>query len=236
MIWRKYGNENNIMTREERKEYARKYYEKNREILQAKGNQYHQDNKEKRKKYYQKYYEDNKAKIDTLVKKWKEENVGYDKKYYEEHREELKIKSKEYKIENKEEVSKRQKEYLSGVDVKKKRSEYGKNYIKKRRKEDPLFNLTITIRTLIHSSFSNNGYSKESRTQDILGCSFIELKEHLESKFTEGMSWENKGKWHIDHIKPTSLAKTEEEIYELNRYTNLQPLWAIDNIRKGNKY
>lgn len=46
----------------------------------------------------------------------------------------------------------------------------------------------------------------------------------------------NRGEWHIDHIKPTSLAKTEEEIYELNNYTNLQPLWAIDSLRKGNKY
>lgn len=50
------------------------------------------------------------------------------------------------------------------------------------------------------------------------------------------MNWENRNLWHIDHIKPLSLATTENELYELCHYTNLRPLWAIDNLKKGNKY
>jgi hypothetical protein len=52
----------------------------------------------------------------------------------------------------------------------------------------------------------------------------------------EEMSWENQGEWHLDHIMPISLAKTEEEVIKLNHYTNFQPLWAEDNVRKSNKY
>lgn len=62
------------------------------------------------------------------------------------------------------------------------------------------------------------------------------LKWHLENQFKTDMSWENYGKWEIDHIVPLSSAKTEEELYSLCRYTNLQPLWKTDNIKKGGYY
>lgn len=222
------------MTKEERKEYAKKYYKNNKEKILKQTSKYHKENKEFRKEYYQKYYENNKDEIDEQHRKYKEENVGYDKNYYEEHRDEIKIKSKDRYMENRDEILEKSKIYNKINRYKK--NEYMKIYLKQRKKEDPLFNLISSIRSLIHSSIKNKGYSKESKTQEILGCSYVKLKEHLESKFLEGMSWENKGEWHIDHIKPTSLAKTKEEVYELNHYMNLQPLWAIDNIRKGNKY
>jgi len=57
----------------------------------------------------------------------------------------------------------------------------------------------------------------------------------LEHQFKEGMNWDNQGKWHIDHIIPLSSGNTEEEIIKLCHYTNLQPLWAIDNMKKGSK-
>lgn len=50
------------------------------------------------------------------------------------------------------------------------------------------------------------------------------------------MSWDNYGRWHLDHIKPISLAKDEDEVYNLNHYTNFQPLWMLDNLKKSNKY
>ena len=79
---------------------------------------------------------------------------------------------------------------------------------------------------------------KHGNTMELTGCSKEDLYTHLESKFTEGMNWENYGKWHIDHIKPCAsfdLTK-EEEQKKCFHWTNLQPLWAIDNMRKGANY
>ena len=74
---------------------------------------------------------------------------------------------------------------------------------------------------------------KVGKTTDILGCSYNEAREYIGNQFREGMSWDNYGEWHIDHIKPLALAKTKEETYRLCHYTNLQPLWAIENLQKG---
>jgi hypothetical protein len=109
-------------------------------------------------------------------------------------------------------------------------------YNKERKKNDSLFKLTCNTRCLISKSFRQNGYSKNSKTYKILGCTFDKFKQHLENKFTEGMTWENQGQWHLDHIYPISLAKDEQELIKLNHYTNFQPLWAHDNLSKGNRY
>lgn len=69
----------------------------------------------------------------------------------------------------------------------------------------------------------------------MLGCDFKTAHKHIEKQFTEGMSWDNRSEWHIDHIIPLASAKTEEELAKLCHYTNLQPLWAEDNLRKGDK-
>ena len=106
---------------------------------------------------------------------------------------------------------------------------------RERKLTEPLFKLRCNIGNLILISIKRQGYSKKSKTYEYLGCSFEEFKEYLEKKFTKDMTWENAGKWHLDHIYPVSLAKTEEELIKLNHYTNFQPLWAIDNIIKGNK-
>jgi hypothetical protein len=81
------------------------------------------------------------------------------------------------------------------------------------------------------------GYSKSKRTLELLGCSIDRLKQHLESQFTKGMSFNNYGKWHIDHIKPCArfnLSLVSEQRSCFN-YTNLQPLWAVENLRKGDR-
>ena len=71
----------------------------------------------------------------------------------------------------------------------------------------------------------------------MVGMSSIEFKANLEKQFKDGMSWENYGYrgWHIDHIIPISSANNEEELIKLCHYTNLQPLWAVDNFKKGSK-
>jgi hypothetical protein len=80
--------------------------------------------------------------------------------------------------------------------------------------------------------------SKKGSAVRDLGCTIEELKQHLESQFGPGMSWENYGKWHIDHIIPLSsfdLSK-RDELLKACHYTNLQPLWAKDNIKKSNHF
>jgi hypothetical protein len=69
----------------------------------------------------------------------------------------------------------------------------------------------------------------------MLGCDYQTAFKHIESRFKKGMSWDNFGDWHIDHIIPLASAKTEEELIELCHYTNLQPLWAEENLIKGDK-
>ena len=100
---------------------------------------------------------------------------------------------------------------------------------KDRRDNDPIYKMKINIRRRIRKFIIN----KIGNTTDILGCSYDEVRVHISNKFREGMSWDNYGEWHIDHIKPLALAHTEEETYDLCHYTNLQPLWAIENLKKG---
>lgn len=123
-----------------------------------------------------------------------------------------------------------------------KRKEYRENYRsrkieqrKERRNQDPLFNIVNRVRCRIWKYLSVNEITKKNKTFEVIGCSQQELKEHLERQFTDKMTWENRNEWHIDHIIPLSSAKTEEELYKLCHYTNLQPLWAEENLKKSNK-
>jgi len=79
------------------------------------------------------------------------------------------------------------------------------------------------------------GGKKESTTYEILGYSAEQLKEHLETLFTDGMSWENWGEWHIDHKIPVSKFEKDTDPKIVNSLSNLQPLWASDNIKKSNR-
>ena len=109
-----------------------------------------------------------------------------------------------------------------------------KNYTEKRLKSDSLYKLKVYIRKSIARSFTN--YTKSKKYEEILGLSYDKFKIYIESLFTDGMSWENYGEWQLDHKVPISWAKTEEQVYELNKYTNFQPLWSSENQSKGNRY
>jgi len=137
-------------------------------------------------------------------------------------------------------------EYLSTEDykIKKKiyRSIYDKQnsekikarrnkWFKKKAETDILFRLSRNVRNRIHKCIKK----EKVLTETLVGIDYEGLRNYLESKFSDGMNWENYGRWHIDHIIPLSSAKCEDEIYELCHYSNLQPLWAIENIKKGKK-
>lgn len=109
-----------------------------------------------------------------------------------------------------------------------------KRLYRKKKLKDPLYKATKSLRHRVYMIFKNKSITKNNSTKKLLGEEFDVVKNHIESKFVKEMSWENHGKWHIDHIIPLSSAKTEEELIKLCHYTNLQPLWAEDNLRKSN--
>jgi hypothetical protein len=152
------------------------------------------------------------------------------------------LKNKVYLNKNKDSVKERKKQYyLNNKEKillqKKNNKEKVNEYIKLRKKTDPIFKLMYNIRNLFYMSLKRKNYTKKSRIYEILGCSFEEFKLHLESKFEDWMNWHNQGKyngqlnfgWDIDHIIPLSSTKTEEEFIRLNHYTNLQPLCSKMN-------
>lgn len=117
-------------------------------------------------------------------------------------------------------------------------NETHKQYEKKRKSIDPQFKLMKTLRSRLNSALYRKDAKKLASTLELVGCSILELKKYLETQFTEGMNWNNHGKWHIDHIRPCSSFNLliESEQKKCFHYTNLQPLWAIDNLSKGNRY
>lgn len=139
----------------------------------------------------------------------------------------------EYRKNNEDRIKQSKKNYrLKNVDkVKVYRNKYKNN----KRNTDFFYKLKYNTSNLIRLSIAKKGYTKKSKTFEILGCSYEEFKVHIENQFIKGMSWDNRSEWHLDHIYPVSLAKDEEHLLKLNHYTNFQPLWAEDNIRKGNK-
>lgn len=103
-----------------------------------------------------------------------------------------------------------------------------------REQVDLSYKIANRIRHRLYVAVKN----KTIGTFDLLGCSTIQLMDHLESRFQVGMSWDNYGEWHIDHIKPLAAFNLTDmaELSKAAHYTNLQPLWASDNIKKRDTY
>ncbi len=168
---------------------------------------------------------------------------------YSQNREKRLQEKKDYIKKNKETIKERNRnQYLKNREKRlaKQRKYYTENKERLRPKRsaraikkyhsDIFYKIKSNLSIRMRKFFKKNG----SRTIDFIGCSIDELKRHLESKFQEGMSWDNYGLhgWHVDHIQPCTsfdLSKKEEQ-RKCFHYTNLQPLWAIDNIKKSNKW
>jgi hypothetical protein len=142
-----------------------------------------------------------------------------------------KIYQREYRLKNRDKIKEYKKEYRKTDKAK----TYRKNYQRNKRKTDMWFKFKSRLRSLITHSIKGRGFTKKSKTFQIIGCSFEEARTLMDKKFTDGMTWDNHGEWHIDHIIPMSTAKTEEEAVRLNHISNLQPLWATDNLHKSDK-
>jgi hypothetical protein len=156
------------------------------------------------------------------------------KKYSVLNKEKENIRKIKWKINNPDKIRKSKQKYYQTNKFKE--IKRNTNYINKKKKNNEVFKLSCIVRSRISEFLKSNNITKRNKTFDIVGCTPEFLKEYLEKQFTEGMSWELMGKHiHIDHIIPLSSAITEEEVYKLCHYTNLQPLWAEDNLKKSNK-
>lgn len=157
------------------------------------------------------------------------------RKYYLSNKEIIKKQTKIYRIVNCTEISSKRKLFYS-----KNRERIIKNNVaaeRKRLAKDKDFRIRHNMRTYMRRSIKMN--RKSGRTINLLGCSIDYLKTYLESLFKPGMTWENHGLhgWHIDHILPLSRFNSadEEDMKIAWHFSNLQPLWAKENFKKGNK-
>lgn len=157
------------------------------------------------------------------------------KNFYENNKEKELLRFKKYRDENPEKRKETCKKYV--LNNKDKHNEYSRNWKKRERVKNPIYKLISNLRERTKDYLNYKKYDSNSKITNVIGCSPNSLKEYIENQFIEGMSWDNYGfyGWHIDHIIPLSSAKNEEEVYKLCHYTNLQPLWAEDNLKKGSK-
>jgi len=219
----------------------KEYYEKNKDKMSVSKKEYYEQNKDKNKdkrnSYAKEYYEQNKDKKNSYAKEYYEKNKdkmnSYAKEYYEKNKDKKLADAKDYYQKNKDKMNANAREYYE--KNKDKMRVYSKERHKNRIQIDPLYKIACTCKNRIRNYYRSKGLKKSKDTFDMIGCTPTELRDHLQSQFTVGMTFENHGEWHIDHIIPLASAKTEEEIIKLCHYTNLQPLWAKDNWSKGTK-
>jgi hypothetical protein len=172
------------------------------------------------KNYLKEYYIKNKVKLIELAKE-----------YYNIHKKEILENRKKYYKHNKQKIDNYKKQYIK--NHKEQEHNYHNDYNKNKRKIDINFKLRDYLRNRLYRALKRN--SKSKKIFELLGCSIDFLKLYLGSQFEEGMTWKNYGKWHIDHIKPCAsfdLSKLSEQC-KCFHYTNLQPLWAEENLSKN---
>jgi hypothetical protein len=159
-------------------------------------------------------------------KKWRESNKEYmsekSKKWYSSNKEYRKEYLKEYREKNIEKIR-----------------EVKRNYEKTRKNNDPIYKLINNFRTAIYQVLKENNVQKNGHYFEVLQYSPEELISHLENKFKDGMTWDNYGEWHVDHILPISSYSIQEigddEFIKCWSLSNLQPMWGEENIKKSNK-
>jgi len=200
--------------------YQKEYRDKNREKFQKYRKKRNLQNSEKNKEYQKTYQRKNAKQIKLSSNQKYNENkksiLQQQKEYYEKNKEQIKNRVKKYNSKNREKINKHRQQKL---------------------KINVHYKIKQNLRSRLHSALKGN--TKSKRTLELLGCTVEKLKQHLESQFANGMTWDNHSSlgWHIDHIRPCAsfdLSKPEEQNKCFN-YSNLQPLWATENLKKGSR-
>jgi hypothetical protein len=171
----------------------------------------------------------NPEKSKLLRKKEKQSEAVIEYRKSQKYKETMRL----YRLNNREKINKYKREnYRKNKHFKRIQD---KKYYNKKINSDPVFKFKCRIRTRLYQFFKTRGLKKYTSTANLIGINYKDAFLFIEKKFKNGMTWDNYGKWHIDHIIPLASAKNIEDITRLCHYTNLQPLWADENIEKNDK-
>lgn len=177
------------------------------------------------KKYQKKYALSNKESIKRTKSK-----------YFQKNKKEAYVRNGQWREANRERDRKLKQDSANRLRQNRRKSQL--KYHRKMMETSPSYRIICGIRSTLNNAVKTQRGNKTNSTIALLKCTVPELREHLESQFQPGMTWGNYGEWHIDHIRPLSsfdLTK-ESELQEAGHYTNLQPLWARDNLSKGARW
>jgi hypothetical protein len=243
---------------------AKKYREKNKDKILLKNKKYYQKNKKKIYLRNRKWVKINRDKVNEYNRRWKKINLEKvktsNRSYRIKNRDKLLIKQKKYRKKNTEILRVKSKEYYSkNIEKERKRSKkFRKEQPEKRKislqkysqseKAIRLKPFKIIRGRIVNWAIRHPNYQIKRRdiraligerkdVESIVGCSKVFFRKYIEKKFKPGMTWSNHGKWHLDHKIALSKfnPKSLEDIKEANHYSNLQPLWASENLSKKNK-
>ena len=175
-----------------------------------------------KQQYGREWSKKNQKKKRELGREWRKKNqkkiLEYGRKWYKKNQKKLQELGRKWYKKNQKKI------------------QVGQTILRRNKRRNNLqYRLACNLRARLWAAMRN--IKKNKPTKEFLGCSMEDLKAHLENQFSTGMSWDNYGKWHLDHIKPCcSFDLTDIEQQKVCfHYTNLQPLWAIDNKKKGRK-
>ena len=194
---------------------------------------------------WEKYYKENKEKKLNNDKKYREKNkekiIKYQKEYRKTQQKKISKSNKKYYKKNKQKINKKNKQWRkkNNVYIKRWKKKYrNKNrekinkHFNKKKKTDALFRVSCIMRSMIWRSLNEQGYSKKTKTYNILGIKYDNFLNWLNNNASNALNYEMKAV-NIDHVIPISFAESEEQILALNHYSNLQLLTAEDNFKKN---
>lgn len=183
------------------------------------------------------YRSKNKAILAEKSKLYRSENISAcrerERLYSKNNRAAASERSKEFHKKNPSKAKEYNKRYLQKPEIIEIRRENSKIRARRLQAESPIYVLKKNMRSRLHAALRGIGKKKTSKTFECIGCTPSELMEHLSKQMKHGMSWDNYGEWHVDHIIPLASASDEDDMTKLCHYSNLQPLWALENIKKG---
>jgi len=214
-------------------------HHENREERVVAMRQYFAEHREENRLYCKAYHEEHRAELNSKARTFyhatKEKNAENRRKYRSRTKAYRSRKNKEYREQNRDALNAYTKEWRKNNRAR--HRELAKRS-QERRKNDPVFKLVRNLRRCVHGYLTRVCAKKAGKTIELVGCTKQELMIHLQGQFREGMNWNNYGPvWHVDHIRALSRFNMLDETEQRRafHYTNLQPLFALENLSKGNR-